>query len=162
MYQLSLASSRSHAQNRKLFTALTKLPKCEYYMPWGSWKCPRKWVSLLFGVNPLIFADFGHMQKIGFQQVTGPVPNLGWPAAAQPASAMQQKPSSRGRGTSTTRGTRPHAVARAHACSAQARIRDCHSADDVVYGRPRLRHTWRWMMSLMTRMQRSALWLHVY
>ena len=73
MYQLSLASSRSHAQNRKLFTALTKLPKCEYYMPWGSWKCPRKWVSLLFGVNPLIFADFGHMQKIGFQQVTGPV-----------------------------------------------------------------------------------------
>jgi len=76
MYQLSLASSRSHAKNRKLFTALTKLPKCEYYMPWGSWKCPRKWVSLLFGVNPLIFADFGHMQKIGFQQVTGPVSRM--------------------------------------------------------------------------------------
>ena len=73
LYHFSVASSRSHAQNRKLFTALTKLPKCEYCMPWGSWKCPRKLVSLLFGVISFIPADFGHVQKNGSQHVTGPV-----------------------------------------------------------------------------------------
>ena len=41
--------------------------RCEYYMPWDSCKCPRKWVSLLFGVIYIHFwaheTAHGHMEK---------------------------------------------------------------------------------------------------
>ena len=68
-----MPSKTLRVQNRRLFTALTKLPRYEYCMPWGSWKPPRKWVSLLFGVISFISPDFGARQKNAFQDPTAPV-----------------------------------------------------------------------------------------